>query len=154
MEGLVTVQQQARKRGTATVTAVGQPSILGENVRRIREARGLSQEELAEKSGVHRVTIARLEAGLQEGVNTANLGALADALGVQTSDLTEPVGVSSVAHLVPQLDASGLLQPPATEPERAWLLGLPAVFWVGQEPTVATLYHLIQALRSGVPRQG
>lgn len=148
----VTVRQQARKRAPATVELMGEVSIVGQNVKLLREARDWSQEYLAEKSGVHRVTIAKLETGGQEGVSTANLGALADALGVTTDSLREPMGTSPIAHLVPQLEASGLLAPPLTDEERKWLLRLPAVVWKGMSPNVATLYKMVDALRSGPPR--
>jgi len=37
--------------------------VFGERLRALRSERGLTQEDLAERSGVHRVTIARIEAG-------------------------------------------------------------------------------------------
>jgi transcriptional regulator with XRE-family HTH domain len=49
---------------------------------------GLTQEELAEKTGVHRDTIIRLEGGKQPP-RPRTLKKLADVLGVSTQDLTE-----------------------------------------------------------------
>lgn len=132
---------------------MGEPSILGVNVKLLREARGWSQEVLAEKSGVHRVTIGKLEIGGQEGLSMPNLGAIADALGVTTDALREPMGTSPIAHLVPQLEASGLLAPPLTDSERLWLLRLPAVFWKTTTPNVASLFHMVQARRAAPPRE-
>jgi transcriptional regulator with XRE-family HTH domain len=130
------------------------PSTLGLNLARLRRARKLSQEDLAELSGVHRVIIAKVESGKQEGVSIENLGALAMALGVTTAALTDPADASPVAHLVPELEASGLLAPPLSDEEREWLLSLPAVVWTGDRaPIAATLYHMVQARRSGAPRQ-
>ncbi len=54
-------------------------------LRDIRERSPLSQEELAGKSGVHRVTIARLEAGATARAGT--IRKLAKALGVKAADL-------------------------------------------------------------------
>jgi transcriptional regulator with XRE-family HTH domain len=130
-------------------------STLGDNLARLRKARGLSQEKLAERSGVHRTVIAKIEAGMQEGISIENLGALADALTVQVGELTDPVGgPSPIAPLVPELEESGLLVPPLSDEERAWLLSLPPIVWLDREPSPATLYHMVQARRSGAPRQG
>lgn len=51
-------------------------------LKQIREQKGLSQNELAEKSGVSRVTISMLETGAQENAKTRTLLKLATALGV------------------------------------------------------------------------
>jgi transcriptional regulator with XRE-family HTH domain len=57
-----------------------------DTVKRLRERRGWTQEQLAERVGVHRVTIARLETGaLRPGVDL--LESLATALGVIAGDL-------------------------------------------------------------------
>lgn len=49
-------------------------------VRTARLAAGLTQHELAERAGVSRPSVARVEAG--EDVRTATLSKLADALGL------------------------------------------------------------------------
>lgn len=57
---------------------------------RLREARekvGMTQEELAEKSGISRYTISILENGRSSCVKTTTLIKLADALGERVSDL-------------------------------------------------------------------
>jgi mRNA interferase RelE/StbE len=51
-----------------------------------RDWRGLTQAALAERSGVHRVQIADIEAGRKTG-SVATLRALADALGASMDDL-------------------------------------------------------------------
>lgn len=58
----------------------------------IRTMRGMTQQQLAEKSGIHRVTIARLESGSRPitGITLATAIALADALGVTPVDLVRP----------------------------------------------------------------
>jgi len=58
----------------------------GANVRRYREKRGWSQEDLAEKSGLHRTYIS----GVERGVRNPTLiiiDRLAKALGMQPSEL-------------------------------------------------------------------
>jgi transcriptional regulator with XRE-family HTH domain len=58
----------------------------GHRVRDLRQARGLSQEELAESAGVHRTYVSSLERG-QRNVGLDNILAIAAALGVPASDL-------------------------------------------------------------------
>ncbi len=57
-----------------------------ETLRTLRARRRLTQAALAERAGVHRVTIARLETGTRRpGLDV--LEALATALGVKMADL-------------------------------------------------------------------
>ena len=58
----------------------------GQRLRTIRRASHLSQKELAEVSGLHRVTINRLEQGTVD-VGLVSLWKLAKALSVSTSEL-------------------------------------------------------------------
>ena len=60
-----------------------------ENLRRIRLARFYSQAELARRSGVHAVTITRLESG-STAPSTRTVRALAAALDVEPGDLATP----------------------------------------------------------------
>jgi transcriptional regulator with XRE-family HTH domain len=65
------------------------PSIaaaLAKNLARLRSERGLSQEELAAKVGVHRNTIHRYESG-DGGATLAALAKLAEVLRVEETDL-------------------------------------------------------------------
>lgn len=58
----------------------------------VRQAKGMTQEQLAAATGVHRVTIARIETGAASP-NAETLKRLADALGVRMDDLmTEEAG--------------------------------------------------------------
>lgn len=50
-------------------------------LKQFRKEHGLSQEELAEKSGVSRVTISKLESGELSVSKTTTLIQIADALG-------------------------------------------------------------------------
>ena len=57
-----------------------------ETLKKFRELRGLTQQQLADAAAAHRVTIARLETGvLRPGVDL--LEALAKALRVSVTDL-------------------------------------------------------------------
>lgn len=58
----------------------------GTRIKELREARGLTQFELSERSGIHRVTIARYEIG-DIGISLENAARIADALGCTVNDL-------------------------------------------------------------------
>jgi transcriptional regulator with XRE-family HTH domain len=60
-----------------------------ENLRRVRLAHFLSQSELARRSGVHAITVTRLESG-RTAPSTRTVRALAEALGVLPTDLASP----------------------------------------------------------------
>ena len=63
---------------------------LGQNVRRRREARDLTQEKLAEKAGLDPTYISGIERGLRNpGIK--NVARLAKALGLTTSELCKGV---------------------------------------------------------------
>lgn len=58
-------------------------------VRELREARGLTQGALAEKAGLRRATVNRIEMGRVKGVDLRTLELLADALGVDAAMLVK-----------------------------------------------------------------
>ena len=58
-------------------------------LRTVRIARALSQAELAQRSGVSRVSITRLESG-DVDARFATIRKLAEALGVEPRDLMAP----------------------------------------------------------------
>jgi transcriptional regulator with XRE-family HTH domain len=63
---------------------------LGSNVRNARQAASLSQDALAEASGVPRSTIARIERGEQEP-RISTLLSIAGALGIQLEVLVRNI---------------------------------------------------------------
>jgi transcriptional regulator with XRE-family HTH domain len=63
--------------------------LLGENVRRLRKERGLSQEELAFQAGMKRSYLSDLERGTRNPTVRA-LGRLAEALQAEPGDLLRP----------------------------------------------------------------
>ncbi len=66
----------------------------GERVRKLRTAAGLSQEQLAERAGLHWTYISGIERGRRNpGLN--NLGRLATALGVSLPGLLDGVRESA-----------------------------------------------------------
>lgn len=61
---------------------------LGARIKAARHAAGLSQEALGEMTGLHRVSINRIEAGGQD-VSFTTLVSIATALGVSVQSLTD-----------------------------------------------------------------
>ena len=61
----------------------------GDKVRELRIKKGLSQEQLAELSGLHRTYISSVELG-KRNVSLINIFALAKALGVTPDKLIKP----------------------------------------------------------------
>lgn len=55
---------------------------MGAKIKEIRENLGWTQEELAERSGVARVTISLIESGRTKNVMSGTIKAIANALGV------------------------------------------------------------------------
>ena len=53
---------------------------MGYKIKEVREALGMTQEELAEKSGVSRTTISGLENGTTRATSTKTLLSIANAL--------------------------------------------------------------------------
>jgi transcriptional regulator with XRE-family HTH domain len=62
----------------------------GDRVRLLRVAAGLSQEELADRSGLHRTYISSVERG-QRNISLANIHSIADALSIDVRELFERV---------------------------------------------------------------
>lgn len=65
-------------------------AILAHNLRRIRKATGLSQEELADRAGLHRTYISSVERA-ERNISLENLFLLARTLGVEPGELLKPV---------------------------------------------------------------
>jgi transcriptional regulator with XRE-family HTH domain len=63
----------------------------GDAVRRLRRARGWSQEEFADRVGVHRTYVGDIERG-QRNVSLVNIARLAAALGLTPSELMREAG--------------------------------------------------------------
>lgn len=85
-------------------------STITDNLPRIRRARGLTQEELAERSGVSIDVITRLEQGRKHAARWSTLIALANTLDVTVAVLISPPGL--IAHDAPGalVDVSALRQ--------------------------------------------
>lgn len=78
--------------------------MLGENLKRVRESRGITQEELAEQVHVVRQTVSKWEKGLSVP-DAGILMAIAEALNVSVSDLmgADAVQARSIEELSVQI---------------------------------------------------
>jgi len=63
-------------------------STISKNLRKMREAKGLSQEKLARMADVANNTIIKIEAGKNQNPTLDTLKKIAKALGVSIDDLT------------------------------------------------------------------
>lgn len=66
---------------------VARPQNIGERVRELRRARPMTLRELADKSGVHYVSIHRIESGTAKEPHPSTVRKLAEALGVSSEYL-------------------------------------------------------------------
>jgi transcriptional regulator with XRE-family HTH domain len=107
----------------------------GEEVRRLRHARGWSQQNLADKAGLQPKTISNVERGKALYADTARR--VAHALGVETEDLLLAPGRNeSIPEDSPRGGAVGLLPP------------LPSLV-VGRNDAVRALKERLGISRSG-----
>ena len=67
-------------------TEVKPTNYVGKRIKQMREAKNMTQDELADKSGVHRVTIAKYET-MDIGMTLESAKKIADALGCTIDDL-------------------------------------------------------------------
>jgi len=59
---------------------------VGANIKRLREAQGISQEELADRSGLHRTYVSQVERAVKNAT-IQSLDRIARGLGVPLTDL-------------------------------------------------------------------
>lgn len=59
---------------------------MGEKIKMLRKAQEMTQDKLAELSGLSRQTIIAIESGKAENVTTGTLESIAKALGVSVKD--------------------------------------------------------------------
>lgn len=96
------------------------------NLRRLREDRGLSQSELAQKIGADRNTVSRWERGVG-GATLSTLKTLANTLGVEETELVVAAPPAPRDHSIEEClrriagKAGVTLGPPALSDE-AWAL--------------------------------
>ena len=72
----------------AMVPMTNAPEIVGKNVRKYREKKGISQEALADLAGLHRTYITKVEQG-KTNISVVNIFRIAEALDVAAKELLE-----------------------------------------------------------------
>lgn len=65
-------------------------SILGQNIKRVRESKKISAYKLAQISGVGNSTISQIESGKRQTLNVSTIEKLAIALNVEPNKLISP----------------------------------------------------------------
>ena len=65
--------------------------VFAANLRKLRTAKGISQEKLAELCGLHRTYVSSVERG-ERNIAVDNMDRLAQALGVDLRELLKPNG--------------------------------------------------------------
>jgi transcriptional regulator with XRE-family HTH domain len=127
-------------------TRTTSPGVIGENVTRLRVSQGLSQAELAKRSGLSRSTIATLELGRYSSPDLGTLDAVARALSVSVEALRAPHLERMPLHpAVAAFRASpwmAAMRP--SDAELVWLESLPELVWVGRPPTAETVARILQ----------
>ena len=64
--------------------------MINNNLAEVRKDKGLTQEKLAEKSGISRVTIANIERGAVPDLKISTMLSLADALNATVEEIFLP----------------------------------------------------------------
>lgn len=118
---------------------------LGANVRRLRLARGLTQQQLAAASGLSRSTIAAVELGKYPSADSSTIAALAAGLGVSPQQLVESsVEVASVTDALAAFrDSPWRTAVSPTAVEMQWLERAGPLLFVGTAPTPEAIARLL-----------
>lgn len=107
--------------GTANGSTLGALSLdglrLGARLRALRVAAGLTQAELARRTGIHRPNIARVEAG-RHTPSLETLSRLADAIGVPATRVLETDQLGSSSSAGSLASSSSVVTAPGTVPAR------------------------------------
>lgn len=121
---------------------------LAVNVRRARRMVGMSQRELAQRSGVSRTTIATIESGQHTDVKLATVRRLAAAMSISVGQLTSGTRLSRQQACVERfIKSHWTAAKPVSQQEISWLRGLPEIPWIGGEPTDETFFWILEGFR-------
>ncbi|MGW2261461.1 helix-turn-helix domain-containing protein [Streptomyces sp. NPDC001780] len=137
---------------------------IGDRIRSLREFRDVTQEELAERAGVHVDTIRKLEQNVRQSARINTLRALARALDVQlerllgqptvTQELSEDGGllalrdaIQDITALPGVLSGNDLEDPPDADAWTADVKAATSQYWAGDYSDLASTLPLL--LRDG-----
>ncbi|MER8067128.1 helix-turn-helix transcriptional regulator [Streptomyces sp. NPDC094034] len=137
---------------------------IGDRIRSLREFRDVTQEQLAERAGVHVDTIRKLEQNVRQSARINTLRALARALDVQlerlvgqptvTQELTADGGlialrdaIQDIAALPGVLSDGNLEEPPDADTWTASVKAATNLYWAGDYSELSSMLPLL--LRDG-----
>lgn len=143
---------------------------IGDRIRSLREFRDLTQEELADRAGVHVDTIRKLEQGVRQSARINTLRALARALDVQlerlvgqptvTQQLTDDGGLLALRDAIQDFGAlPGVLADPDLEDppgEQVWTDSVreaTSLYWQGDYSRLSGMLPLLLRDGRAVARQ-
>jgi len=121
------------------------PATLGARIQRIRVRQGLSVRDLADRSGVNKNTILRLEKGLTPSY--ATLTRVCEALGIHVAQLTRPEPEEGETIALHQREREVRI----AYPGEGAALALSEVAGGGQQPFAADEKVLLSVLTSRLP---
>lgn len=124
------------------------PGPVGTNIKRLRDEHDLSQKALADKAGVHPITISKLETGVSQDPDMPTIRAIADALKVDVSEITETRVESAPELIEVYLRSPWASIDKPTDGELAWFRSLPGVVFRGVAASAEAVHHLLMARRS------
>lgn len=77
---------------------------IGDNIKRIRKQSGLSQQDLAERCGISKSQLSRMESGEQENPLIKTIIPIATALGVSLDEIVFGEDAESMTYLSKAMD--------------------------------------------------
>jgi transcriptional regulator with XRE-family HTH domain len=87
---MLTLVSIRRPRTLAEELDVAQPSLIGRRIKAYRQRAKMTQQQLADATGIPRSHISVVEAGIRQGVSVENLIRIADAMGLSVDQLVRP----------------------------------------------------------------
>ena len=130
-------------------------SPIGDALQRARKRSGMSQHQLADASGVARITISAIELGKHPSIRSSPAEKLAKSLGMSAGELLQmgqsPATVGKISEVDALLKAYAELKQGtvmvASGGEEAWLRQQLANWSDGRTPTVTSVLFLLLAHR-------
>lgn len=156
MRASVPLRLSTRKGSVKPLDSEGLGSLagvtFGERLREWRDRRKLTQDQLARRIGVHRMTIAKLEAGQRAAPSAETLRDLAKALRVSMAALLGSTNPETEKALQDYEGSPYYLQlvdegNPIEEAEREFLRYVIESVWAEGKPTPKALHHILLAYR-------
>ena len=129
------------------------PSIVGIRIRESRARVDLTQEQLAERANIDRVTIAKIESGERQRAALSSLEALAPILGVSVDYLRGEMRVSPIEPQIQDYlrhEYAKIDQP--TPEEIDWFRAQDSVFWRGFPSNPESIHELIRLHRKSTTK--